>query len=320
MRITQSPNSTSSKSVSAVHAIERVEAPSKTNRRLKNGVVFFVLLFSCVISVGLLLNPHPAHADITTGLVGWWKLDDGSGTTAIDSSGNGYSGTLIGNTLLPVWTTGQIGGALRFGDTAMTGVTLGTQVNSYLSDSNTFTISAWFNTSSTTNQVIIGSDTGGPDRTYITVANGNINLGTYNGGFVCKSAAFTAVNSWHHVVMINSSSVVSGYLDGVAMTGSACPSTDSVHLTTIGGSYHIPYTNLPFYGSIDDVRVYSRALTSQDVSELYAYPAPSLSTEAADTITATGAAAHGTIVGAVPIAAGPLFARLREKFGRDQNG
>src|SRR5262249_27167209 len=42
-------------------------------------------------------------------LMGWWKLDDASGTTALDSSGNGNNGTLSGGT----WTTGQVGGALN---------------------------------------------------------------------------------------------------------------------------------------------------------------------------------------------------------------
>jgi hypothetical protein len=43
-------------------------------------------------------------------LIGWWKLDDGSGTTAIDSAG-GYNGTLTGDT---AWVEGILDGALSF--------------------------------------------------------------------------------------------------------------------------------------------------------------------------------------------------------------
>ena len=51
----------------------------------------------------------------TNGLVGWWKLDDGSGTSAMDSSGNGNTGTLNNS---PTWTTsGMNGGALTFNGT-----------------------------------------------------------------------------------------------------------------------------------------------------------------------------------------------------------
>jgi len=47
-------------------------------------------------------------------LVGWWKFDEGSGTTAYDSSGKGNHGQLIGDTQ---WVAdGLIGGALYFND------------------------------------------------------------------------------------------------------------------------------------------------------------------------------------------------------------
>src|SRR5436190_19861696 len=42
---------------------------------------------------------------------GHWRFDEGSGTTAADSSGNGHDGTLING---PLWTTGRIGQGLSF--------------------------------------------------------------------------------------------------------------------------------------------------------------------------------------------------------------
>ena len=44
-------------------------------------------------------------------LLGWWKLDDGIGTIAIDSSGNGNHGTFIGD---PEWVAGKFGSGLSF--------------------------------------------------------------------------------------------------------------------------------------------------------------------------------------------------------------
>ena len=44
-------------------------------------------------------------------LVGWWKFDDGSGTTAVDSSGNGNDATVYGD---PQWVAGWLDGALQF--------------------------------------------------------------------------------------------------------------------------------------------------------------------------------------------------------------
>jgi hypothetical protein len=48
---------------------------------------------------------------ILNGLVGWWKFDEASGTVAYDSSGNGNDGNLTNG---PTWTDGKIGGALSF--------------------------------------------------------------------------------------------------------------------------------------------------------------------------------------------------------------
>jgi concanavalin A-like lectin/glucanase superfamily protein len=45
-----------------------------------------------------------------SGLVGWWKFDDGAGAVAQDSSGNGYDGTVYD----AAWVDGNLGGALDF--------------------------------------------------------------------------------------------------------------------------------------------------------------------------------------------------------------
>src|SRR3989338_5705843 len=50
-------------------------------------------------------------ASLTTGLVGHWKFDEGTGLSAGDSSGNNNTGTLVNG---PTWTTGKIGQALNF--------------------------------------------------------------------------------------------------------------------------------------------------------------------------------------------------------------
>jgi hypothetical protein len=65
-------------------------------------------LISFVLVLGLISN---ASAD----LVGHWTLDDGSGTTAIDSSGNGNDGILVDNPIWDIaWIPGIAGSALEF--------------------------------------------------------------------------------------------------------------------------------------------------------------------------------------------------------------
>ena len=57
-----------------------------------------ILSLSLVLVPGLVWTNAAEAAD--PGLVGWWKFDEGSGTVAADSSGNGMDGTLVSD---PVW-------------------------------------------------------------------------------------------------------------------------------------------------------------------------------------------------------------------------
>jgi hypothetical protein len=74
-------------------------------------IPFFALLFALSYIPYTSSYIPIAHANITTGLVGHWKFDEGSGITAGDSSGNNNTGTLTNG---PTWTTGKLGGALSF--------------------------------------------------------------------------------------------------------------------------------------------------------------------------------------------------------------
>ncbi len=67
-----------------------------------------LIYLACFCLVVALVLTSTAQAD----LVGWWRLDDGSGTTASDSSGVGNDGTLVGS---PQWVaSGKVNGALEF--------------------------------------------------------------------------------------------------------------------------------------------------------------------------------------------------------------
>jgi len=72
--------------------------------------LFYPMFF--VFVLGLVLSNTVEAVD--PNLVGWWTLDDGSGTTALDSSDFGNDGTLAGN---PQWVTGRLNGALEFDGT-----------------------------------------------------------------------------------------------------------------------------------------------------------------------------------------------------------
>ena len=68
--------------------------------------ILCVLMFLAIsVNVATAVDPDP---------VGWWKFDDGAGTVALDSSGNGNHGTIFGD---PQWIAGQLDGALQLDGT-----------------------------------------------------------------------------------------------------------------------------------------------------------------------------------------------------------
>ena len=104
--------------------------------------LIYLLSFLIVLCV-LVTSTAKADSDI----VAYWKLDDASGTTAFDSSGNSHDGTLEGD---PQWVDGQFLGALEF-DGSGDYVNCGTEVSfTTVGDggaANGYTISVWINPS-----------------------------------------------------------------------------------------------------------------------------------------------------------------------------
>ena len=78
-----------------------------------------IYLFSFVFVLGLVLT-SAANAD-DPNPVGWWKLDEGTGTAVADSSGAGHNGAFAEGT--PEWVEGMYGTALKLLNMAIIGRT-----------------------------------------------------------------------------------------------------------------------------------------------------------------------------------------------------
>ena len=91
-------------------------------------------IFLMILVFGL---PLCATAQVDPSLVGWWRLDEGTGITAGDSSGHGNHGEFVGS---PQWVTGLIGPALHFnGDDDWVEI----PHNDILTVDNEVTVAAW---------------------------------------------------------------------------------------------------------------------------------------------------------------------------------
>ncbi len=199
-------------------------------------------------------------------LVAWWKLDEGSGTV-IDYSGYDHHGTLGGD---PQLVTGYDGDALEFdgsGDyVRMDGYkgVMGTQA---------FSITAWIKTASN-GQIIGWGNTGTSHKVEFRVSGGRLRCDT-NGGNV-QGDTNLIDDEWHHVAVTVkenatlSSGDVTFYLDGQVDTRTSSD-TDVFDITSnfdvkIGQMYDLSSSRW-FVGLIDDVRIYNKELTPEEIEK-----------------------------------------------------
>ncbi len=227
------------------------------------------------------LTTTVADADIIDGLVGYWPLNEGGGTTTSDLSGNGNDGTLN----LPGWDSGKFGGALNF-DGVDDYVDCG---NSSILDFGTgdFTISAWIKTTDPAGETIFakgGDDSGGIRyRMYVSGAEIKILVDDNSDKNDPEGNITVTDGAWHHIVgMRRGGTTLRVYVDGVEDEGatthgdSTIPATydlsgTSQHNALIGAIWsHEDNVIKKFFGGlIDDVALWSRALTLEEISYLW---------------------------------------------------
>lgn len=205
---------------------------------------------------------------LTEGLVGYWTFDgpDISGTAVTDKSGQGNSGTISG----AIKTIGKIGQALNFNGNGDY-VSLGTPAV-LTSLTYPYAISMWFKTSTLNDGGILFSfdvTDANSDQT-IVLSNAAINDQHISSGDKVIDVYPTIRNlsngNWHHLVVErDSANATIMYVDGRNFSTSDT-SGYSVNGLVIGARGTGTY---PFNGSIDDVRIYNRALSADEISQLY---------------------------------------------------
>jgi len=201
--------------------------------------------------------------NVRADLVGYWKFDEGSGTTAYDSSGNGLDGTLNGD---PQWVEGQIGGALDFdGDDSVE-----IPHSPILSITDEITISAWtYMRANASGELAIVSKGGwaANDLPYeLTETPGGVIFWQFydDGGRDTCSPDSPPVEEWHHIAATYDGQIFKCYIDGElaeewAYAGTMPENTASVTIgqRSRGGTY--------FNGMIDEVAIYDRALSEEEI-------------------------------------------------------
>jgi len=214
----------------------------------------------------------PRTLDTDPNLAGWWKFDETSRKTAADSSKHNRKGTLKeGMSFEKDSTSGRVGKALKFdgGDgyveiTKYKGVT-GTRPR---------TVAAWIKTTESNGEILSwGFDDYGKMFTFGFI-RGRERIGvTPNGGYLYINEQ-TDDDAWHHVAAVveevelpNLHDDVKLYKDGEPAEIHDIGLLDLWPIDT--GSDLDVRIGRQFEGLIDDVRIYDRALSEDEINALF---------------------------------------------------
>ena len=198
-------------------------------------------------------------------LVGHWRLDEASDTTAYDSSGNGNDGTLVGD---PQWVPGYIGGALEF-DGVDDHVSLFSPIDALIGD--TVTISAWIKADSVAagyHPIVTQYDTNW--NGYYFYLHNDRPAFYLNYENQARSDEPINTGEWYHIAGTYDSSDLKIYVNGILKHTNSLDSNSGVDHNAYIGRDDVHYSY--FDGMIEDVRVYDRALSTAEIKELAACP------------------------------------------------
>lgn len=215
-------------------------------------------------NTGVLQSLNFSEVGITDGLVGWWPLNG----TAKDLSGNANNGTVSGATV----ASGLNGLCYSFDG-----------VDDYISTNLSMknvdkTISFFIKKASivgTGSSIISQWYAPASWQIHIPANVGFINYYSYNGSTSSSIVSSKNVcdNIWHHAVItyVASSNLLSIYIDGIFDTSANLTVEEN---TTSGNGIWFGRENgstvySPFAGSLEDVRIYNRALSADEVNILY---------------------------------------------------
>lgn len=207
-----------------------------------------------------------------TNLVAAYGFNENTGTTVGDNSGNNNNGTLTNG---PVWSaSGKYGAAILFD-----GTNDFVNVNdaSSLDLTSGMTMEAWVNPSIVTGfKTVICKDRSTTSFTYILSANNNasnvsnqrpnsrLRIGSANQ--VVAGTSKLPLNTWTHIASTYDGATFRFYMNGVQVSSLAIAGSITVTANPlrIGGTPSL--TGQYFAGLIDEVRIYNRALSQQEIA------------------------------------------------------
>jgi hypothetical protein len=229
----------------------------------------------CLVFASFLVLGPALAANATVDPVGWWKFDDQTGTTAVDSSVNKNNGTLNGGV---TWITGQLGGAVQCdGNNGYVSLPIGSVISKLTSS--TFAIWANYSRAGGAWQRIFDFGTGQTVNMFLTPAQGASNTGNMRfaittGGAGAESqlnAPSRLATGWHHIAVVfdGSTRAMQLYLDGaVVASGTTTTLPNALGNTTQNWLGQSQYPDAHYQGALDDLRIYDRVLGQAEIRKV----------------------------------------------------
>jgi hypothetical protein len=238
----------------------------------------------------------------------WYHLNETSGTSVSDSSGNGRNGNTVNS---PTWVAGKLNNSLQFNG-----------VNQYVNMGNAsttanfertqnFSVETWFKTSINTPASILVSRTQCPTNCrgwQIYMDSGKIYfdlINTWSSNVIRVSVPATYANgNWHHlIVTYNGSSKASGvniYFDGSLLTKTIVYDTLTATIQNIGNFTISSRNGVEYFfnGTEDEVVIYNKTLNSTEISFRYNN---SYGTESMTNQTCYGTLTTSGVIRSIPI-------------------
>ncbi|MBU2437498.1 MAG: LamG domain-containing protein, partial [Candidatus Omnitrophica bacterium] len=208
-------------------------------------------------------------ASSDTGLVGLWHMNEGTGTSVADSAGTN-TGTWAGTGTHWETTNPKLGaGAGKFnGSDDYVGVPDSDAWNFTASDG---TIDFWFKVNSMPSIAggLINQVNNDNHWTIYYYSDGKIGVGTSGVNEITSASGVISTGVWYHVAVVKSGSTTTIYVAGNQVASATTAVwTSSPNPLRIGGHSHwnVDYNHT---GLIDEVAIYNRALTGEEIKDHY---------------------------------------------------
>jgi len=215
-------------------------------------------------------TPAEPDLDADPHLVGWWRFDEDAGTDAADSSKHERNGKLSGKmTFDENSVAGRVGKALRFdgGDDLVT-------ITGYKGVTGTTprTVSLWLKTKTPRGDLVSWGKKDFGQMWIVRFIRGHVGA-TPNGGYYYMADSVHD-EQWHHVAVVVAKAELPNLHDDVTLYLDAkIAAIDRIGLLDLwpvetGDELDVAIGQ-NFKGAIDELRIYDRALSDEEVAAIY---------------------------------------------------